>query len=98
MSGIYNRALIDNLVTTEEGEYVNILEWIEQNINASPQKKFIVKISCMKKVLGPEFIKKNDGAVYMSIRSIFLKYNIIVARTVCEDGDIKLTMKKSEHI
>jgi hypothetical protein len=90
--GIYDHALIDNLITTEEGEYVSILEWIEQKINASPQKEFIVNLSYMKKVLGPEFIKKNDGAVYMSLRNTFQKYNISVTSAVCEDGDIKLTM------
>jgi hypothetical protein len=90
--GIYDHALIDNLITTEEGEYVSILEWIEQEINKSSQKKFITNISYMKKVLGPEFIKKTDDAVRVSIRYTLQKYNIRVASVLCDDGDIKLTM------
>ncbi len=90
--GIYDYALIDNLITTEEGEYVSILEWIEQKINTSPQKEFIVNISYMKKILGPEFIKKNDDAVRISLRNTFQKHNIRMNSALCEDGDIKLTM------
>lgn len=88
--GIYDHALIDNLITTEEGEYVSILEWIEQKI--SPQKEFIVNLSYMKKVLGPEFIKKSDDAVRISLRNTFQKHNIIMTSALCEDGEIKLTM------
>lgn len=90
--GIYDHALIDNLITTEEGEYVSILEWIEQKINTNRQKKFIVNLSYMKKVLGPEFIKKSDDAIRMSLRNTFQKHNIRMTGAVCEDGDIKLTM------
>jgi hypothetical protein len=90
--GTYEHAIIYNLITTEEGEYVNILEWIEQKINASHRKEFIVNISYMKKVLGPEFVKKNDNAVYTSLTNTFKKYNISVTRALCKDGNIKLTM------
>lgn len=90
--GIYDNALIDNLITTEEGEYVGILEWIEQKINTNHQKKFIVNLSYMKKVLGPEFIKKSDDTVCMSLRNTFQKHNIRMTSALCKDGDIKLTM------
>lgn len=90
--GIYDHALIDNLITTEEGEYICILEWIEQKINANPQNEFIVNLSYMKKVLGPEFMKKSDDAVSMSLRNTFQKHNIRMTSALYKDGEIKLTM------
>jgi hypothetical protein len=94
--GIYGHAFIDNLITTEEGEYVSILEWIEQKINMSTQKELIVNLSYMKKVLGPEFIKKNDEAVRVSIRNTLQKHKIRMTSALCKDGDIKLIMNPCE--
>lgn len=89
---LYEHALINNIITTEEGEYVSILEWIEQKINTSHQKEFIVNLSYMKKVLGPEFINKNDDTVRVSIRNTLQKYDIRVTSALCDNGDIKLMM------
>ena len=76
---IYERALMNNLVTTEDGEYLTILEWLGQNI--SKDKEFTVDVGYMKKILGPEFNKKKDDVISISIRTILEKYNIRVRRT-----------------
>lgn len=87
---IYEYALLNNIVTTEDGEYVSILEWIEQNINAN--KEFMVNMAYMKKILGPKFTKTNDDAVGISLRNILTKYNIDLRRKLHIDG-MTLTMK-----
>lgn len=80
----YEDALLNNIVTTEDGEYVSILEWIEQKIRTN--KEFTVDMKYMKKILGPEFRKKNDDAIGVSLRSILEKYNIDLRRKLHHDG------------
>lgn len=79
VQSIYEKALIDNLVTTEDGEYSSILGWLEQNI--SKNKEFTVDVGYIKKILGPEFNKKKDDVISISLRNILEKYNIGVRRT-----------------
>ena len=86
----YEDALLNNIVTTEDGEYVSILEWIEQKI--STNKEFTVDMAYMKKILGPEFRKKNDDSIGVSLRGILEKYNIDMRRKLHHDG-MKLIMR-----
>ena len=74
MSGIYEDALINNMVTTEDGEYISILEWAQQKINTSSDKELIVNVSYMKKILGPEFKDESHDAICVSIHQTFKKY------------------------
>lgn len=86
---IYEDAILNNIVTAEDGEYVSILEWIEQNINTN--KEFVVNMAYMKNILGPKFIKINIDAIGVSLRNTLAKYNIDVRRRSNIDGMI-LTM------
>ena len=92
-SSLYEHALINNIITTEEGEYVSILEWIVQKINTSPDKNVMVDVAYMKKILGPEFRKKDENVVCSSLRHILMKYDVIVRRSFNNDGSMKITMR-----
>lgn len=87
---IYEDAILNNIVTTKDGEYVSILEWIEQNINTN--KEFVVDMAYMKRILGPKFIKINTDAIGVSLRNTLTKYNIDVRRK-SHNGNMILTMK-----
>lgn len=89
-SSIYENALITNMITTKDGEYLNILEWIKQETNTG--RKLTVDISYMRNILGPEFKKKNDDTIYFSLRNILKKHDIIVSQKTQHDG-IKIIMK-----
>ena len=87
-TGHYENALINNIVTTENGDYVSILEWIKQHIGTN--REFTIDVSYMKKILGQEFVKKSDDTFCVSIRNTLKKYDIIVKRQMQQDGKIKL--------
>ena len=89
MKSAYEEALINNIVTTDNGDYINILEWINQNINTD--REFTVDIEYIKKILGPEFINKKDNVIFGSVKTILRKYNINARRKTHEDGS--MTMK-----
>ena len=85
---LYEQALINNIVTTEDGDYVSILEWIKENIGTN--RKFTIDVSYMKKILGQEFVKKSDNTLCVSLRHILKKYDVILKRKIQQDGNTKL--------
>ncbi len=91
--GIYEYALINNIITTEDGEHVSILEWIEQKINTNPYKEVTVDIVYMKKILGPDFEDKSDEAIRTSLRRAFKKFNIDLRTALIDDGNVKINMR-----
>ena len=91
MIGIYEEALINNIVTTEDGDYVSILEWIQQKIDTD--RELTIDIAYMKKILGPEFGKKNDDAFRVSVRRILKKYDIFLKSKLQDNGSVKMTMR-----
>ena len=90
---IYEHALINNIITTEDGEYVSILEWIEQKINTNPYKEVTVDIVYMKKILGPDFENKSDEAIRTSLRNTLKKFDIDLRTALINDGNVKMTMR-----
>jgi len=88
-STTYEDALLNNIVTTEDGEFVTILEWVEQMTTVN--KEFTVDMEYMKKILGPEFSNRNDDTVGTALRSSFKKHGIDMRRRSYSDG-MKLTM------
>ena len=90
---IYEYALVNNIITTEKGEYVSILEWIEQKININTYKEITVDIIYMKKILGPDFKDKSDETIRTSLRRTLKKFNIDLRTALIYDGSVKLTMR-----
>lgn len=94
--GIYEDAIINNIVTTDNGDYLTILEWIEQNIREDPSKKFEVETEKIKTLLGQEFKEKGDTAIISTIRRILSKYGIIIKSKLHNDGvKIKIILTMS---
>lgn len=86
MTSICELALINSLVTTEDGEYLTILEWIEQKISIN--KIFTVDTVYMKKILGPEFLNTQDYTIYDSLKPILKKHNIVISSKSQHDNTI----------
>ena len=85
--GNYEYAILNNIVTTKEGDYVTILEYIEQNIDKSPYKSVSTDVIYIKKILGSEFRNRGADTIYQSLKIILEKYNIRVNRSLkSKDG------------
>ena len=48
---LYKHILNNNMTVTEDGEYVSLLQWIQQQIDKSPDKTIRMKIIDIKKLL-----------------------------------------------
>lgn len=92
---LYIDALTNNMVTTDDGNTVSILEWIRQEIDKSPKKLSIVDTKYFKTILGPSFKDANHTAIYMSIRDALKKYNINTRRISYFYGNVIMTMSPS---
>lgn len=91
--GIYKYTLNNNLTTTEDGEYVSILQWIQQQIDKSPDNTIRMKIVDIKKVLGPEFENKRDYVILEGLKRALINYGIDVrCRTYKKDFSQVLIM------
>jgi hypothetical protein len=78
----YKHALNDNMTATEDGGYISILQWIQRQIDTSPDKTIRMKITDIKKALYPEFENKKDYVIYKGIRHALLHYGIYVRRKI----------------
>lgn len=97
---LYKHVLNDTMITTEDGEYVSLLQWIQQQIDISPDKTIRMKYADVKKVLGPEFENKTYYVVWEGLRHALLSYGIDVkSRTYKKDDSQVLMMLpiKYEH-
>lgn len=84
--GIYKYMLNNNMITTEDGEYVSILQWIQQQIDISHDNTIRMKIVDIKKALGPEFENKRDCVVWEGLKRALINYGIDVrSRTYKKD-------------
>lgn len=73
-----NIILTNNIITTEDGEYVSLLQWIQQQIDASPDKTIRMKFTDVKKALGPEFENKRYFVIWEGLKRALLHYGIDV--------------------
>lgn len=90
---LYKHILNNNMTITEDGEYISILSWIQQQIDASPDKTIRMKIVDIKKALGPEFENKRDYVIWEGLKRALINYGIDVrCRTYKKDFSQVLIM------
>ena len=90
---IYKEALAKIIEHTQDGRDISILMWIQQQIDASPDKTIRMKFADIKKALGPEFENKRDFVIFEGLRRALTNYGIDVrSRTYKKDESQILMM------
>jgi hypothetical protein len=92
---IYKYALLNNMITTEDGKDISILRYIEQKIDESPDKRIATDIKNMKKALGPGFENRCIDTFYIMLKHIFAKYGITLRSKSHYYGGMSITMYKT---
>ena len=75
MTGSYDTAL-KGYIFDEDGNLMPILEWIKKQILESSYREVDICVKDFKKILGREFMIKDDNAIYQSLKYVLPRYGL----------------------
>ena len=72
----YETALKSRYIVNEDRSRVPIIEWIKKQILESSYREIDICVKDFKKILGKEFMIKDDNAIYQSLKYVLPKYGL----------------------
>lgn len=71
------------------------VRWLLDRIKDSPDKKIRIKVRDIAKVMGPEFDKKSDTAIYWGLKFVLYHEGIVVDTGTAKDKSKLLVMREA---
>ena len=68
--------------------------WLKDQIDTSPDKKIRIKSRDIANVMGPEFAKKSDTAIYWGLKFVLFHEGIVVDTGTAKDKSKLLVMRR----